>query len=168
MSAAVNFTILVLVLWTGMTARHVLQHQYLQTELFLSNTHLPPAVKMKIRAVAKIQPPLRAVVKLDVPKMSMLKIEPKPDIKPIQMEAKTTLPTVKAVTPSVILAPQPKAALTAAAPAQRQQIKPSTAPVHFGETFGATLNSNASKSATVAAIGNPFGGMDGAAVAQRA
>jgi TonB family protein len=67
--------------------------------------------------------------------------------------------------PAVVLAPQPKAALTAAMPAQNNQIKPSTAPVHLGQTFGVTPNPNATRPATVAAIGNEFGGMRGAAVA---
>jgi TonB family protein len=75
------------------------------------------------------------------------------------------LPTVKPAKPAVILAPQPKAALTAAMPAQSPQVKPSTAPVHLGETFGVTPNPNATRPATVAAIGNPYGGMQGPAVA---
>jgi TonB family protein len=95
----------------------------------------------------------------------MPKPEPKPDVKPIQMEAKLALPTVKAAKPAVILAPQPKAALTAAMPAQDNKVKPSTAPVHLGQTFGVTPNPNATRPATVAAIGNPYGGMQGPAVA---
>ncbi len=47
------------------------------------------------------------------------------------------------------------------------QIKPSTAPVHLGETFGVTPNPSATRPATVAAIGNPYGGMNGPAVAPR-
>jgi TonB family protein len=50
-------------------------------------------------------------------------------------------------------------------PAQVPQAHPSTAPVHFGQTFGATPNPNASRPATIAAIGNPYGGMQGPAVA---
>jgi len=37
--------------------------------------------------------------------------------------------------------------------------------VHFGDMHGVTPNPNAMKPATVAAIGNPYGGMQGAAVA---
>jgi hypothetical protein len=37
--------------------------------------------------------------------------------------------------------------------------------VHLGETFGVTPNPNATRPATVAAIGNPYGGMQGPAVA---
>jgi len=44
----------------------------------------------------------------------------------------------------VILAPQPKAAMAAAAmPARDNTVKPSTAPVHLGQTFGVTPNPNA-------------------------
>jgi TonB family protein len=70
-----------------------------------------------------------------------------------------------AVKPAIVLAPQPKAALTAAMPAQNNQVKPSTAPVHLGQTFGVTPNPNATRPATIAAIGNPYGGMQGPAVA---
>jgi TonB family protein len=75
------------------------------------------------------------------------------------------LPEVKAAKPAVILARQPKPALTAAMPAQDSSVKPSTTPVHLGETFGVKPNPNATKAATVAAIGNPYGGMQGPAVA---
>jgi TonB family protein len=50
-------------------------------------------------------------------------------------------------------------------PAQDSHVKPSTAPVHFGQTFGVTPNPNATRPATIAAIGNPYGGMSGPAVA---
>jgi TonB family protein len=53
----------------------------------------------------------------------------------------------------------------AAMPAQDNRLKPSTKPVHFGDTFGVTPNPNAKGPATVAAIGNPYGGMQGPAVA---
>jgi TonB family protein len=50
-------------------------------------------------------------------------------------------------------------------PAQDSSVKPSTKPVHLGDTFGVTPNPNATRPATVAAIGNPYGGMNGPAVA---
>ena len=101
---------------------------------------------------------------MEAPKIEMPK--PKPEPKPIVMEAKVALPEVKAPPkPAVILAPQPKAALTAAMPAQDNKVKPSTAPVHLGETFGVTPNPNATRPATIAAIGNPYGGMQGPSVA---
>jgi TonB family protein len=104
-------------------------------------------------------------VKLDTPKINMPKPVIKPEVKPIQMEAKVAMPVIKAARPSVVLAPQPKAALTAAMPAQNNTVKASTAPVHLGQTFGVTPNPNATRPATVAAIGNPYGGMNGPSVA---
>jgi TonB family protein len=100
---------------------------------------------------------------MEAPKIEMPK--PKPEPKPIQMEAKVAMPEVKAAKPAIILAPQPKPALTAAMPAQDDKVKPSTAPVHLGQTFGVTPNPNATRPATIAAIGNPYGGMQGPAVA---
>jgi TonB family protein len=50
-------------------------------------------------------------------------------------------------------------------PAQDNKVKFSTKPVHLGETFGVTPNPNATGPATVAAIGNPYGGMQGPAIA---
>jgi TonB family protein len=168
-SAVVNVAILAVVIYIGMTARRVIQaHRYEQTELIFPTTPPPPPLKMKMPPPPKVvETPKLPEVKLDAPKINMPKIEKKPDLKPVQMEAKTVLPTVKAAKPSIILAPQPKAALTAAAPAQVPQAKPSTAPVHLGETFGVTPNPNATRPATVAAIGNPYGGMEGPAVAPR-
>jgi TonB family protein len=91
--------------------------------------------------------------------------KPKPEPKPIQMEAKVTLPEVKAKPQTVTMIPQPKAALTAAMPAQDNRVKPSTTPVHLGQTFGVTPNPNATRPATIAAIGNPYGGMEGPSIA---
>ncbi len=167
-STAVNLTILAIVLYVGMTARRVVeQHKYEQTDLIFPTTPPPAPIKLKVPPPPKIEPPRPAEVKLDAPRINMPKVEPKPDTKPIQMEAKTNVPVVKAAKPSIILAPQPKAALTAAAPAQTPQAKPSTSPVHLGDTFGVTPNPTATRPATVAAIGNPYGGMNGPAVAPR-
>ena len=140
-SMVINGLILALLLVIGATAKKVMdQHKFEYTELIVPATPPPPKIKIQ-------------------------KPEPKPDLKPVTMEAKVALPTVKPGKPAVILAPQPKAALTAAMPAQSPQVKPSTAPVHLGETFGVTPNPNATRPATVAAIGNPYGGMQGPAVA---
>jgi TonB family protein len=168
-SMAVNGLLLALVLIVGMTAKHVIEHRYEQTVLILPDAPLkekaklpePPKIKMP-------EPPPLPEVKLDAPRINMPRLEPKPEPKPIQMEAKINLPAIKAAKPAVILAPQPKAALSAAAaPAQTPQAHPSTAPVHFGQTFGATPNPNATRPATIAAIGNPYGGMQGPSVAPR-
>lgn len=167
-STAINLTILGISLYVGMMAKHVIeQHHFEQTELIFPTTP-PPTPKVKVvQPKIKLPEPKPAEVKLAAPKIQMPKPEPKPALKPIQMEAKLTVPVVKAPKPAIVLAPQPKAALTAAAPAQVAQVKPSTAPVHLGETFGVTPNPNASRPATVAAIGNPYGGMNGPAVAPR-
>jgi len=169
-SAAVNLTILALVFYIGMTAKRVIQaHKYEQTELIFPTTPPPPPIKMKMPTPPKIEPPKPVQqVKLEAPKINLPKPEPKPEVKPIQLEAKLNVPVIKQAKPAIVLAPQPKAALAAAAaPAQVAQAKPSTAPVHLGETFGVTPNPNATKPATIAAIGNPYGGMNGPAVAPR-
>ncbi len=166
-SMLINGLILVVMIYIGATARRVIEeHKYEDTVLIVPTTPPPPA-KVKLPEPPKIKPPEppKLEIKLDAPKINVPKPEPKPDLKPIQMEAKVALPVVKAAKPSIILAPQPKAALTAAMPAQNNQVKPSTAPVHLGQTFGVTPNPNATRPATVAAIGNPYGGMNGPAVA---
>jgi TonB family protein len=86
-------------------------------------------------------------------------------MKPIQIESKVNLPVIKAPKLSVVEAPQPKAVLASPMPAQVPQTRVSTAPVHLGQTFGVTPNPNATRPATIAAIGNPYGGMNGAAIA---
>jgi len=164
-SATINASILAFALIIGMTVKHVIEvHKYEFTELIVPTTP-PPPVKVKVTPPPKLPPPPEPPkVKLDAPKIEMPK--PKPEPKPILMEAKVTLPVVKeAPKPAVILAPQPKAALTAAMHEQDNKVKPSTAPVHLGQTFGVTPNPNATRPATIAAIGNPYGGMQGLAVA---
>jgi TonB family protein len=166
-SVTVNVIILGLVIYIGMTAKRVMQeHKFEQTELIFPTTP-PPQPKFKTPPPPKLPPPPKPKLELqlDQPKINMPKIEPKPALKPLEMETKLNTPVIKAAKPSIILAPQPKAALTAAMPAQTNTVKASTAPVHLGETFGVTPNPNASRPATVAAIGNPYGGMQGPAVA---
>jgi len=163
-SSVVNGCILLLALLVGMIVKpKLIEHHIEQTTLLLPETKAPEPVKLKVQT-PKIEPPKLPEIKLDAPKISMPKIEPKLE-KPIQMEAKLTTPVLKEARPAVILAPQPKAALTAAMPAQDSHVKPSTAPVHLGETFGAKPNPNATRPATIAAIGNPYGGMTGPSVA---
>ena len=164
-SATVNASILALALIIGMTAKHVIEeHKYEFTELIVPNTP-PPPPKVKVTPPPKLPPPPEPPkIQLEARRIEMPK--PKPEPKPIQMEAKVALPVVKeAPKPAIVLAPQPKAALTAAMPAQDNKVKPSTAPVHLGQTFGVTPNPNATRPATIAAIGNPYGGMQGPAVA---
>ena len=164
-SFAINGLMLALMLYIGATAKRVIEnHKYEMTELIVPKA-APPPEKVKLPEPPKIELPQPPDIKLELPKINVPRPEPKPDLKPIQMEAKVALPVIKEAKPAVILAPQPKAALTAAMPAQDNRVKPSTAPVHLGETFGVTPNPNARGPATIAAIGNPYGGMKGPAIA---
>jgi TonB family protein len=165
-SLVINGLIVSIAIYLGSQVKKLVQHKYEETVLILP-TPPPPPPKVKLPEPPKITPPEppKVEVKLETPKINMPKPEPKPEPKPIEMEAKVNLPVVKAAKPAVILAPQPKAALTAAMPAQNNLAKASTAPVHLGETFGVTPNPNATRPATVAAIGNPYGGLQGPAVA---
>jgi TonB family protein len=164
----INGAILATLLILGVLIRPAIEaHKYEETVLIMP-TKQPPPPPVKIKIPPPPPPPevKPLEVKLETPKIEMPKIKPIEQPKPIQMEAMVKpLPTVKAARPSIILAPQPKAALTAAMPAQNNTVKASTAPVHLGETFGVTPNPNATRPATVAAIGNPYGGMNGPAVA---
>jgi len=165
-SMVINGLILLIAFYLGSQVKKLVQHKYEETILVVPTTP-PPLPKPKLPPPPKIQPPEppKVEVKLEQPKIVMPKPVPKPEPKPIQMEAKVNMPTIKAAKPAVVLAPQPKAALTAAMPAQNNKVKASTAPVHLGDTFGVTPNPNATRPATVAAIGNPYGGMQGPAVA---
>jgi TonB family protein len=163
-SAVINGLILFLVLYIGATARRAIdQHRYEETMLVLPAKQPPPPPKEKLTP----PPPMAKLpdvpeIKLEAPKINI----PKPEPKPVQMEAKLALPAIKEARPQVILAQQPKAALSGAAmPAQNNNTKFSTKPVHFGDTFGVKPNPNARGAATVAAIGNPYGGSQGPAIA---
>jgi len=170
-SMLVNATILGVAIAVGMTAKKAIEaHHYEETILIVPNTPPPPPPppKVKMPDPPKIEPvvqPKLPEVKMEAPKINVPKPVPKPDLKPIEMEAKVVVPEFKNVKPTVKEAPQPKAAITAAMPAQSPNVKPSTAPVHLGDTFGVTPNPNANRPATIAAVGNPYGGQQGPAVA---
>jgi TonB family protein len=152
-------------LYVGATAKKIIdEHKYEMTELVIP-VKQPPPEKIKLPEPPKIKPPDLPDVKFQAPVIHMPKPEPKPDVKPIQMEAKVNLPAIQPKQQVVTLAPQPKAALTAAMPAQDNSRKPSTRPVHFGQTFGVTPNPNATRPATIAAIGNEYGNNRGPAIA---
>jgi len=164
-SSLVNLTILGVALLVGMTAKQVIERHYEMTELIVPATP-PPEIKVKQPPLPKLPPPPeQPKLQLELQPKQIVMPKPQPVPKPVQMEAKVNIPVVPAKPQIVNLAPQPKAALTAAMPAQNNQVKPSTAPVHLGETFGAAPNPNATRPATIAAIGNPYGGMQGPAVA---
>ena len=185
-SMVVNGLLLAFLFYVGATAKKALdQHRYEETLLVLPAKPEPPQPKVKLPPPPPPEelPPVPDV-KLEAPKINLPKPEPKPELKPIPIEVKLPTPVIQSVKPKVIEAPQPKSVLNTAAkpavvtaqptktamaaaamPAQDNRIKPSTKPVHFGDTFGVTPNPNAKGPATVAAIGNPYGGMQGPAVA---
>ncbi|MGP8270571.1 MAG: energy transducer TonB [Terracidiphilus sp.] len=164
-STVINGLILALALYVGASAKKIMdQHKYEMTELIIPAKE-PPPEKVKLPDPPKVKPPDMPDVKFRAPMIHMPKPEPKPEVKPIQMEAKVNLPAIQAKQQVVTLAPQPKAALTAAMPAQDNSRKPSTKPVHYGQTFGVTPNPYATRPATVAAIGNEYGNSRGPAVA---
>ncbi len=166
-SAVVNVVLLGLSIWVGLMAKHVIQHHYEQTELIFPTTP-PPQPKVKV----KMPPPQKAPV---LPKPAEVKLlapkihfeQPKPVLKPVQMQAHLAMPKMETVRPAIVLAPQPHAALTAAAPATEKQAHPAVEQVHLGDMHGVRPNANASRPATVAALGNPYGGMQGEAAAPR-
>src|SRR6476659_5599827 len=64
-SGLINLIALTLVIYIGMTAKHVIQqHRYEQTELIFPTTPPPPPVKMKLPPPPKVEPKLPEV-KLD-------------------------------------------------------------------------------------------------------
>jgi TonB family protein len=164
-SSSVNLLIASTIIIVGMTAKHVIEQHYEMTTL-IAPSDPPPPIKVKQPPPPPLPPPPeqpKLELHLEEKKIDLPK--PKPEPKPVEMEAKVNLPVVPPKPQVVTLAPQPKAALTAAMPAQNANVKPSTAQVHLGDTFGVTPNPNATRPATVAAIGNPNGGMQGPAVA---
>jgi TonB family protein len=146
-----------------MMAKHVIQQHYEMTELIIPATPPPPEHIKQPPPPQLPPPPEPPKVELQPKQIEMPK--PKPEPKPVQLEAKVNIPALPAKAPVITLAPQPKAALDHAMPAQDNSHKPSTAPVHLGDTFGVTPNPNATRPATVAAIGNPYGDNRGPAVA---
>jgi len=144
-------------------AKHVIQQHYEMTELIIPATPPPPEHIKQPPPPELPPPPEPPKVELQPKQIEMPK--PKPEPKPVQIEAKVNMPAIPAKAPVITLAPQPKAALDHAMPAQDNSHKPSTAPVHLGDTFGVTPNPNAARPATVAAIGNPYGDNRGPAIA---
>lgn len=161
-AAAINLMIVGVLLLIGMTAKQVVQRHNEQFELIASTA--PPKNLPKLKPIDIPEPPpppVQPKVAFDMPKIEM----PKPEPKPIEMDAKVDMSVVRAKGQQVALAPQLKAALTAAMPAQAPDVKASMAAVDLGETFGVTPNPNTSKPARVAAIGNIYGNRQGAAIA---
>jgi TonB family protein len=165
-SMVINGLMLAVFLYAGAMAKKTIEHQYDVTTLILPAKKEPPKPKEKIPPPPPVEEPKPVDVKFEAPRINVPKPEPKPELKPIQIDSKLTLPAIKNAKQEVILAPQPKMALAPAAmPAQDSSVKPSTKPVHYGQTFGVLPNPNAKGPATVAAIGNMYGGNQGPAVA---
>ncbi len=162
-SSTLNMAVLVTLILAGMMARHVIRQHYEMTELFAPSTP-PPAEHIKQPPPPKLPPPEPPKIELQ-PQLRQIEMpKPAPKPKAIQMEAKLKMPAIDKQQ-AITLAPQPKAALAAAMPAQDNTAKAKVGQVHLGETFGVKPNPNATRAATVAAIGNPYGGMKGPAVA---
>ncbi len=86
---------------------------------------------------------------------------PKPT--PVHVDAKLTVPPRPHIKSSPVQRARPT--LAAAMPAQNKFVHPMVKPVHLGDTFGVTPNRNTMRPANVAALGNPYGDMQGPAVA---
>lgn len=166
-SMVINGLMVAVFLYAGAMAKKTIdQHRYEETLLVIPAKKEPPKPKEKIPSPPPVEEPKVPDVKFEAPRINIPKPEPKPELKPIQIEAKLTMPEIKAPQFKVIEAPQPKSALAPAAmPAQDNHLKPSTKPVHYGQTFGVLPNPNAKGPATVAAIGNMYGGNQGRAEA---
>ncbi len=161
-STVINLVILIVCVIVSLTTKHVIQQQFEVTDLVLPNNP-PPPLKVKPPKMPEAPPPPRPPeVHLEAPKINFPRPQPKPALKQIEMQAKIKLPVMK-VRPAIVLAPQPKAALAAAMPAVRPEVRGRTEEVHLGQMFGVKPNPNATRPATVAALGNPYGGMRGAA-----
>jgi TonB family protein len=170
-SGIINAAILVLLILLGTFAHHEIEIRKMEATEITFPTTPPPDIKIKV----KLPPPPKIkmpeppkIAKLEAPKINMPKVEPKPEVKMPVIKEAMTMPKVAAAKPAVVLAPQPKAALAAAAaPALTPQQHPSVTPVHLGDLNGVTPNPNATRPATVAAMGNPYGGLQGKAEVPR-
>ena len=168
-SCIINGAILALLIVFGTVANHQLELRKMESTEIVFPTTPPPEVKIKVKIppAPKLPPPPEQpqIAKLEAPKINTPKVEAKPEVKlmPTEKVAAVNLPAAK---PQVVLAPQPKAALAqAAAPALTPQQHPSVQPTHLGDLNGVKPNPGASKPATIAALGNPYGGMQGPSAA---
>jgi TonB family protein len=167
-SCIINGAILALLIVFGTVANHQLELRKMESTEIVFPTTPPPEIKIKVKIPPQPKlPPLEPkVAKLEAPKILKPQVEPKPEIKLPMVKEAVKLPTVAAAKPQIVLAPQPKAALaTAAAPALTPQAKPKVEEVHLGDLNGVKPNPNATRPATIAALGNPYGGMKGDAKA---
>lgn len=158
-AAAINVTIALLLIVIGLTAKTVLvQHKYDVTKLTIPN--VPPPLKIKIPPAPKIQPPKIEEVKVESPMINLPKPVPVPEPKPILMDVPKPQVQIIQTKQTVVLAPQPKAAMAFAAPAQEQQTKQAVSAVHLGDPLGAKPNPNAVGAVMAAGFGSPNGGLN--------
>lgn len=170
-SAILNVSLIALLLVLGTFAHHAIEVRKMESTQIVFPTTPPPEIKVKTPPVPKVKVPPAPepkLAKLDLPKINVPKAEPRPVVKQVVIKEALEMPKIAAAKPQVVLAPQPKAALAAAAaPALEPQQHPSVTAVHLGDLNGVRPNPNASRPATVAALGNPYGGMQGNAEAPR-
>ena len=159
-SCIVNGAFIAFLLILRTVAHHEIQIRKMETTEIYFPVTPPPKIKIKLPAPKRLAPMEPKVAKLEAPKIKIPRVEPKPEIKIPVIKEQVVLQ--KTAAPSVVLAPQPKVAL-AAAPALTPQVKPSITPVHFGDLNGVMPNPNANRPATIAALGNPYGGAQGGA-----
>jgi TonB family protein len=164
-SCIINGAILTLLIVFGTVANHQLELRKMESTEIVFPTTPPPEIKVKVKVPPQPKmppPPEVKVAKLEAPKITKPKIEPKPELKLPMVKEAVKLPTIASAKPQIVLAPQPKAALaTAAAPALTPQAHPKVEEVHLGDLNGVKPNPNATRPATIAALGNPYGGMKG-------
>lgn len=153
-SSIVNLAIFGVALYAGMSAQHVVEQHYDETELIMPNMPVPSRIH-------KLRPPTPPKIEIQPSHVEPMKIRPVP----VHKEAKLTVPPLPRPAPRMALPRLVRPALAAAMPAQNRFVRASVAPVHLGDTFGVAPNPKAVRPATIAAIGNPYGGMDGPAVA---
>jgi TonB family protein len=169
-SCIINAAVLALLILLGTFAHHEIELRKMESTEIVFPTTPPPEIKVKVKmppAPKLPEPPRPQIVKLEPPKITLPKLEPKPEVKlPAVKETIVKMPAAK---PQIVaLAPQPKAALAqAAAPALTPQAHPQVTPTHLGELNGVTPNPTATRPATIAALGNPYGGMQGKSEAPR-
>src|SRR5580658_4381292 len=110
-SCIINSAVLVLALILGSMAKQTLDVHKMESTEIVFPTSPPPEIKIKVKVppAPKVPaPPEPKIAKLEAPKIFKPKIEPKPEVKPIQIQEKVALPTIAAKPQIVALAPQPK------------------------------------------------------------
>jgi TonB family protein len=169
-SFLINGAIVVLALIFGTMVHQQVQVRKMDSMELYVPTPPPPEVKIKVKMPPppKVEVKVPQLAKLEPPKIRLPKVERQPEPKPLPaMKEEAAIPKIQAARPAVVLAPQPKAALTAAAPAVVPQQHPVVEATRLGDLNGVKPNANASRPATVAALGNPYGGSQGKAEAPR-